>query len=65
VKRISGLICEETHGVLKLVLTCDAITYSEHVRHKTVTAMDVVYMLKLQGRVLCTASTARLGYPCD
>ncbi|KAL9702825.1 hypothetical protein quinque_006343 [Culex quinquefasciatus] len=37
VKRISGLIYEETRG---------------HAKRKTVTAMDVVYALKRQGRTL-------------
>ncbi|KAK2867621.1 hypothetical protein Q8A67_025738 [Cirrhinus molitorella] len=43
VKRISGLIYEETRGVLKVLLEnviCDAITYTEHAKRKTVTAMD-------------------------
>ena len=102
VKRISGLIYEETRGVLKvrhlrirrprytalsklatvvtqlstehsslyslisrLQLNCsgclqvflenvirDAVTYTEHARRKTVTAFDVVYALKRQGRTL-------------
>ena len=90
VKRISGLIYEETRGVLKVhlfafkvvfstftnsycrqfavrkkhsVLPCylqvflenvirDAVTYTEHARRKTVTAFDVVYALKRQGRTL-------------
>jgi hypothetical protein len=30
----------------------DAVTYTEHARRKTVTAMDVVYALKRQGRTL-------------
>jgi len=30
----------------------DAVTYCEHARRKTVTAMDVVYALKRQGRTL-------------
>ena len=30
----------------------DAATYTERARHKTVTAMDVVYALKRQGRTL-------------
>ncbi|XP_020218213.1 heat shock protein 90 [Cajanus cajan] len=44
VKRISGLIYEETRGVLKIFLENvirDAVTYTEHARRKTVTAMDV------------------------
>ena len=101
VKRISGLIYEETRGVLKVFgcyvlrramlaswnlqcwLVCqywltpkrlqrspslirvvfvsqvflenvirDAVTYTEHARRKTVTAFDVVYALKRQGRTL-------------
>ncbi|XP_051946166.1 uncharacterized protein LOC127617997 [Xyrauchen texanus] len=59
VKRISGLIYEETRGVLKVFLENvirDAVTYTEHAKRKTVTAMDVVYALKRQGRTLGTFS---------
>ncbi|KAF7267875.1 hypothetical protein GWI33_018938 [Rhynchophorus ferrugineus] len=55
VKRISGLIYEETRGVLKVFLENvirDAVTYIEHAKRKTVIAMDVVYALKRQGRTL-------------
>ncbi|KAM3866943.1 histone H4-like [Diretmus argenteus] len=55
VKRISGLIYEETRGVLKVFLENvirDAVTYTEHAKRKTVTAMDVVYALKRQGHTL-------------
>jgi len=75
VKRISGLIYEETRGVLKVFLENiirDAVTYatvsppcqfsfgraahsvlgSQHARRKTITAMDVVYSLRRQGRTL-------------
>ncbi|XP_065642742.1 histone H4-like [Hydra vulgaris] len=55
VKRISGLICEETQGVLKVFLENvihDAVTYMEHAKRKTVTAIDVVYALKRKGRTL-------------
>ena len=55
VKRISGLIYEETRGVLKVFfenVIRDAVTYTEHAKRKTVTAMDVVYALKRQGRTL-------------
>ncbi|PNH02976.1 Histone H2B.3 [Tetrabaena socialis] len=44
VKRISGLIYEETRTVLKTFLENvirDSVTYTEHARRKTVTAMDV------------------------
>ena len=55
VKRISGLIYDETRTVLKTFLdgvVRDAVTYTEHAKRKTVTAMDVVYALKRQGRTL-------------
>lgn len=73
VKRISGLIYEETRGVLKIFLenVClfrflrnsleltysfkvirDSVTYTEHAKRKTVTALDVVYALKRSGRTL-------------
>jgi histone H3/H4 len=55
VKRIAGLIYEETRGVLKVFLENvirDAVTYTEHARRKTVTALDVVYALQRQGRTL-------------
>jgi len=73
VKRISGLIYEETRGVLKIFLenvcllcsftaccSCllsaqvirDSVTYTEHAKRKTVTALDVVYALKRSGRTL-------------
>ena len=55
VKRISGLIYEETRGVLKVFLENvirDSVTYTEHARRKTVTALDVVYALKRQGTTL-------------
>jgi histone H4 len=55
VKRISGLIYEETRNVLKVFLESvirDAVTYTEHARRKTVVSMDVVYALKRQGRTL-------------
>jgi len=55
VKRISGLIYEETRGVLKVFLENvirDSVTYTEHARRKTVTAMDVAYALTRQGKTL-------------
>jgi histone H3/H4 len=55
VKRISGLMYEEARGNLKVFLEqiiSDAVTYTEHARRKTVTALDVVYALKRQGRTL-------------
>ncbi|KAE8688875.1 Histone H4 [Hibiscus syriacus] len=64
VKRISGLIYEETRGVLKIFLENvirDAVTYTEHARRKTVTAMDVVYALKRQGRTLYGFGVEKYG----
>ena len=55
VKRISGLIYEETWGVLKVFLDNvihDSVTYTEHARRKTVTTMYVVYALKRQDKTL-------------
>jgi len=52
VKRTSGLIYEETLGVLKVFVFLenvirDAVTYTEHAKRKTVTAMDVVCARRL------------------
>jgi histone H4 len=55
VKRISSFIYDDSRQVLKSFLeniVRDAVTYTEHARRKTVTAMDVVYALKRQGRTL-------------
>lgn len=55
VKRISALIYDETRACLKVFLenvVRDSVTYTEHARRKTVTALDVVYALKRQGRSL-------------
>ena len=55
VKRISGFIYQETRGVLRRFLQNiirDTVTYTEHAKRKTVTAMDVVYALKRQGKTI-------------
>ncbi len=55
VKRISSDIYDETRGVLKNFMETvikDSVTYTEHAKRKTVTALDVVYSLKRQGRVI-------------
>ena len=55
VQRMSGHIYEETRVVLRQFLgevVRDAVMYTEHARRKTVTAMDVVYALKRNGRTL-------------
>ena len=51
VKRISALIYDEARMVLKGFLEQvikDSVTYCEHAKRKTVTALDVVYALKRQ-----------------
>ena len=55
IKRISGLVYKETHGVLKAFLEetlASAITYTEHGRRKNLSPADVVYALKGRGRIL-------------
>ena len=55
VKRISSYIYEETRSVLRSFLENvirDSVVYTEHAKRKTVTALDVVYALKRQGRTL-------------
>jgi histone H3/H4 len=55
VKRISGLIYEESRGVLKVFLENimhDAVAFMDHARRKTITALDVIYALKRQGKTL-------------
>ena len=55
VKRINGLVYEETRGNCKGWLEnviIDALTYCEHARRKTITAMDIIFALKRQGQKL-------------
>jgi histone H4 len=55
IKRISNLVYEETRGGLKAFMENiirDAVTYMEHAKRKTVSALDVVYALKRNNRVL-------------
>jgi len=55
VKRISSGIYLESRGVLKHFLETvvrDAVTFCEHSRRKTVSALDVVYALKRQGHTI-------------
>ncbi|KAM9673367.1 LOW QUALITY PROTEIN: histone H4 [Trichechus inunguis] len=54
VKRISGLIYEDSRGVLKVFLENtihEALTYTEHAQRQTTTS-DVVYPLKRQDSTL-------------
>ena len=60
VKRISGLIYEETRGVLKVFLENvirDAVTYTEHAKRKTVTSLDVGKYTRLMLSLFCRFST--------
>lgn len=55
VKRIAGLVYNETRGALKVFLSKvieKAVTLTEHYRRKTVSAMDVVHALKSEGRTI-------------
>jgi len=55
VKRISGFIYEETRNVLTQFLRNliqDAVVYTEHANRKTVSALDIVYALKRQGKTI-------------
>jgi histone H4 len=55
VKRISGIMYEEVRGILKSFVegvVRDSVTYTEHGKRTTVTALDVVYALKKRGRML-------------
>ena len=55
VKRISGLMYDETRTVLKAFLTgvvTDSVAFAEHARRKTVTAQDVVFSLKRHGKTI-------------
>lgn len=55
VKRVSGAIYEDVREALRAFLRLvirDAITYTEHARRSTVTAKDVVFSLKRNGRTL-------------
>jgi histone H4 len=55
VKRISGLIYDETRGCLKIFLqniVRDSVVFTEHAKRKTVTSMDVLHALKRSGITL-------------
>lgn len=55
VKRLSGLVYEETRGAAEVFLQKiiqDAVTYTQHARRKTVTSLDVVRALKRSNRTL-------------
>uniref|UniRef100_A0A8C4R2W0 Si:ch73-368j24.1 n=1 Tax=Eptatretus burgeri TaxID=7764 RepID=A0A8C4R2W0_EPTBU len=47
IRRLARLLKVFLENVIR-----DAVTYTEHAKRKTVTAMDVVYALKRQGRTL-------------
>ena len=52
---MTGHIYDLVRGVLKLFLIAvvkDAIIYAEHCKHRTVTAIDVSFVLKGHGRTM-------------
>lgn len=54
-RRISGLIYDETRAVLRHFLERilgNSIIYMEHARRRTLTAKDVVYALKKEGKTI-------------
>ncbi|KOB72738.1 Histone H4 [Operophtera brumata] len=64
VMRISGLIYEETRGVLKVFLENvirDAVTYTEHAQRKTVNNRDVVYALRRQRTKFATGGEPKFS----
>lgn len=55
VKRISGLVYEETRKTLRIFLEeviRDAVLYTTHARRSTVTPRDIVLALQRQGRTM-------------
>ena len=55
VKRIAGVTYDTTRSTLReflYLVVHDAVEYANYARRKTVTAMDVIYALKRQGRTL-------------
>uniref|UniRef100_A0A7S0RQW4 Histone H4 n=1 Tax=Pyramimonas obovata TaxID=1411642 RepID=A0A7S0RQW4_9CHLO len=55
VKRIHGLVYDETRGVLRSFLEkimCDVLAYTQHARRMHVTVKDVLHALKRNGRTL-------------
>ncbi len=54
-KRINGLVYEEQRGTIRLLLETierDAVCVTEYSRRKTVSARDVAYALKRNGRTI-------------
>ena len=55
VKRVFGVVYEETRGVLKAFMEnviCDAVMYSELDNRKTVTVVDLAYALRRRGKII-------------
>jgi histone H3/H4 len=55
VKRLSGMVYDKTREILRVFLETvirDAVIYTDHARRKTVTSLDIVYALKMQGRMI-------------
>lgn len=49
---VAFLYCRLHNLILSLQVIRDSVTYTEHAKRKTVTALDVVYALKRSGRTL-------------
>ena len=49
---LSSLPLSKTFTYLSVQVIRDSVTYTEHAKRKTVTALDVVYALKRSGRTL-------------
>ena len=47
-----ALCCPAAGSPCALQVIRDSVTYTEHAKRKTVTALDVVYALKRSGRTL-------------
>lgn len=55
VKRICSMVYDETRYILKVFLenvVRDAVTYTDYAKRKTTIALDVIYALKRQGKLL-------------
>lgn len=62
VKRVSGLIYEETRGVLRVYLEKilkDGVTYTDYAKRRTVQEKDIREALKLNGRPIAHTDTLK------
>jgi len=52
VRPCAGPVRSSAHANVPSQVIRDSVTYTEHAKRKTVTALDVVYALKRSGRTL-------------